>query len=141
MVSLNLTQSQLSRLIELLYLGEWMRQAHNKDTYDVEIENLEQALFQAAYNEGLDDLVEYDNKLGGYVPSEELEEKCDAHIEQYDDQTFWEELIVRLAQKKLEKQKNTLLSSKELEKLQSSFISEYEKEFEAHGLNRLDIKP
>lgn len=140
MISLDLTESQFSRLLELVYLGEWVRQAHNKDTYDTEIENLEQLLYRTAYQEGLDEMVEYDKKLGGYVPSEEFEEACDEYIEQYDSQTFWEELIVRLAQKKLDSLHGSTLSSKEAEKQQAIYITEYEKEFEINGIERLDIK-
>ena len=88
MVTIELSSAQLNHLLELVYLGEWMRQAYTSDTYNVELENLEQKLYAIAYNQGLDESVEYDKKLGGYVPSKELEEACDEYIDAYHDQIF-----------------------------------------------------
>lgn len=139
MATIELSHSQLNHLLELVYLGEWMRQAHSTDTYNVELENLEQELYAVAYNEGLDECAEFDKKLGGYVPSEELEAVCDEYIEQYDEQTFWEELIIRMAHKKLESEGALTPGTKEYETTQQKYIAEFEKEFKEHGLSRVAI--
>ncbi|MDA3883759.1 MAG: hypothetical protein PF481_10805 [Bacteroidales bacterium] len=139
MIQLNLSENQFSHLLKLMYMGEWMLQAHNKDSYNVEVEELEQQLYSVAYNMGLDECADYDKKMGGYVPTEEFEEECDTDINAYDEQTFWEELIVRLADKKLEKKGAKNLSQKEFTSLQEKYITEYEEEFEQFGLDRLSI--
>jgi hypothetical protein len=139
MVELSLSENQFAHLLKLMYMGEWMLQAHNKNSYNVEVEELEQQLYSIAYNMGLDEYAEYDKKMGGYVPTEDFEEECDTDINSYDEQTFWEELIVRLADKKLEKEGAKNLSHKEFTKLQETYIAEYEKEFEEYGLDRLGI--
>ncbi|HPY81831.1 MAG: hypothetical protein M0R02_07625 [Bacteroidales bacterium] len=140
MATIELSSAQLNHLLELVYLGEWMRQAYTTDTYNVELEDLEQKLYAIAYNEGLDESVEYDKKLGGYVPSEELEASCDEYIDVYDDQTFWEELIIRMAQNKLEMHTEVMPGTKEYEKLQETYITEFGNEFKEHGLERVKIQ-
>ncbi len=140
MVTIELSSAQLNHLLELVYLGEWMRQAYTSDTYNVELENLEQKLYAIAYNQGLDESVEYDKKLGGYVPSKELEEACDEYIDEYDDQIFWEELIIRMAQNKLELHTEVMPETKEYKKLQQEYITEFENEFKEHGLARIKIQ-
>lgn len=139
MATIELSKKQLKDLIKLAYLGEWVLQAYDKDSYDKDLDELEQELYTVAYNNGLDEIVEYDNKLGGYVPTPELEEVCDADIEKYDENTFWEELIVRMSQSDLPANAGEL-SHKEVEKIQNKAINYYEKEFKQNGLSNLILK-
>jgi len=140
MAKIELSRSQLKSLLKLAYLGEWVIQAHDKDNYDKEVDDLEQQLYTEAYNEGLDEEIEFDKKLGGYVPTPEFEEECDASIESYDENTFWEELIVRMSQKMLDSQDTSNMSNKEIEKLQNKYIEAFEKEFKENGLDNLEVQ-
>ena len=80
----------------------------------------------------------FDKKLGGYVPTTEFEEECDEDIEKYDENTFWEELIVRMSQKELPDNAEEM-TNKELEKVQNKIISVIEKEFKQNGLDNLSL--
>lgn len=139
MATLELSNEQLKKLLRLAYLGEWVLQAHDKDNYDKDIDDLEQELYALAYNNGLDEEVEFDEKLGGYVPTPEFEEMCDEDIENYDENTFWEELIVRMSQKEMPTAEEGV-SQKEIDKLQNKIINDLEKEFRRNGLQNLTLE-
>ena len=136
MATIELSKTQLKNLLKLAYLGEWVLQAHDKDNYDKDLDDLEQELYTVAYNNGLDEDVEFDKKLGGYVPTKEFEEECDEDIEKYDENTFWEELIVRMSQLDLPTEEEGA-SRKEIDKLQNQTIKALEKEFKDNGLDNL----
>ena len=137
MATIELSEKQLQDLLQLVYLGEWMTQAYGNNENTSELEELEQKLYSVAFNEGFDEDVEFDKKLGGYVPTAEFEEDCDALIEKYDEQTFWEELIIRMANKELAENGGGDLPQKEFEKQQNELIKKYEKEFQQNGVENI----
>ncbi len=139
MAKIELTDKQFQDLLQLLYMGEWVLQAYEPAPNANDVDALEQNLYESAYRQGNDD-IEFDKKLGGYVPCEEFEEDCDAIIEKYDEHTFWEELIIRMANRDLEAMGASQLSPREYEKKQNELIKKYEKEFAVNGINNLTLK-
>lgn len=139
MAKIELTDKQFQDLLQLAYMGEWVLQAYEPAPNASDIDSLEQTLYESAYRQGNDD-IEYDKKLGGYVPCEEFEEDCDAAIEKYDEHTFWEELILRMANRDLANIGADALPQKEYEKKQNELIQKYEKEFAKNGINNLTLK-
>lgn len=138
MAKIELTNTQFQNLLQLAYLGEWVLQAYEPADNAGEIDDLEQKLYESAYRQGNDD-IEYDKKLGGYVPCQEFESDCDKVIEKYDEHTFWEELIIRMANRDLQKMNADKLSPKEFEKKQNELIQKYEKEFAKNGIDNLTL--
>lgn len=138
MAKIELTDTQFQNLLQLAYLGEWVLQAYEPAENAGEIDDLEQKLYESAYRQGNDD-IEFDKKLGGYVPCQEFEEDCDALIEKYDEHAFWEELIIRMANRDLKKMGGDKLSPKEFEKKQNELIQKYEKEFGKNGIDNLTL--
>lgn len=140
MIQIEFKESELQNLLELVYIGEWVKQAYGASKDAEDIDALEQKIYAAACTAGLDEDVEFDKKLGGYVPSQAFEEDCDAIIEAYDENAFWEELIIRMANKELKEQSLIDLPAKEFEKKQAEFIAKFEAEFAANGLDRLSLQ-
>ncbi|MCQ2605090.1 MAG: hypothetical protein MJ204_00930 [Bacteroidales bacterium] len=139
MAKIELTDKQFQDLLQLLYMGEWVLQAYEPAPNANDVDALEQNLYESAYRQGNDD-IEFDKKLGGYVPCEEFEEDCDAIIEKYDEHTFWEELIIRMANRDLAAMGADQLPPREFEKKQNELIKKYEKEFAMNGINNLILK-
>lgn len=139
MAKIELTDKQFQDLLQLLYMGEWVLQAYEPAPNANDVDTLEQNLYESAYRQGNDD-IEFDKKLGGYVPCEEFEEDCDAIIEKYDEHTFWEELIIRMANRDLAAMGADQLPPREFEKKQNELIKKYEKEFAVNGINNLILK-
>ena len=139
MATIELNETQLQDLLQLVYLGEWVTQAYGNSENVSDLEELEQKLYSVAYNSGIESDVEFDKKLGGYVPTQEFEKFCDELIEKYDESTFWEELIIRMATKELTNNGGDALSSNEYEKKLNELIKKYEKEFNTNGIENLIV--
>ena len=139
MAKIELTDKQFQNLLQLAYMGEWMLQAYEQADNAGEIDELMQKLYESAYRQGNDD-IEFDKKMGGYAPCQEFEDDCDAAVEHYDEQTFWEELILRMANRDLQQNGGDKLPPKEFEKKQNELIQKYEKEFGKNGINNLTLK-
>lgn len=139
MATIELTQTQIQDLLQLVYLGEWITQAYEDSEHAADLEELEQKIYEIAYSEGIESDVEFDKKLGGYVPTKEFEEFCDEIIEKYDENNFWEELIVRMASKELHAKGIDAVSTPEYEKQLQVLIQKYEQEFNKNGLDNLGI--
>lgn len=140
MITLELTETQMQDLLQLVYSGEWMAQAYGTSEHAKDYEELLQQLYTVAHNNGIESDVEYDKKLGGYVPTAEFESYCDELIQQYDEHTFWEELIMRLATKELHENGGEGLASAEYEKQLNVLIKKYELECNTYGIDNFVIQ-
>ncbi len=136
-MNIELTERQFQTLLETYYLGEYMKQAYGNSADTKELAELGNVLYEAAYNAGLDEDVEFDKQMGGYVPTAEFEEECDEQINTYDENNFWEELIILMANRDVQAQGLTDMSSKEFQAAQKVLIAKYEKEFADNGIDNL----
>ena len=89
-------------------------------------------------------LVELDADNGQYYPTRELEELAAEYMAEYDNETFWAELIERLSERDLVAKYGQDASEKmtvedRFTKLEE-FEARYDEEFEKHGVERLKIK-
>jgi hypothetical protein len=132
----------LKRLIELAYIGEWVvNSRHSLEFQDDEATAALQGLLglSASLTEGIERDVETNNF---YIDSEWVDKIQDHYIADYDDHIFWDELIERLAQRDLAKQRGVEMEDidrddylAELRPLESR----YRDELELNGLDRLGI--
>ncbi|MDR0940823.1 MAG: hypothetical protein LBM68_01205 [Bacteroidales bacterium] len=138
-MNIELTERQYQTLLETYYLGEYMKQAYGNSADTKELAELGNILYETAYNSGLDEDVEFDKQMGGYVPTAEFEAECDELINTYDENNFWEELIILMANKDVLAQGLTDMSSKEFQAAQKEMIAKYEKEFASNGIDNLSL--
>jgi len=137
-----MTPEQLRRLVELAYLGEWVvNSRHGVDFQDDEAVEALQGLLALASS--LTSGIERDVETGQYYLEQEWSDAVqDRYLADYDDHVFWDELVERLAERDLARNRDVeaeeidrdedIAELKPLEKY-------YYDELERNGLDRLGI--
>ena len=100
--TIEFTQEQFKTLLKLAYLGNWMANANrdgsSQDPHKEEYEKMEDYLFLLAKKFGLEEWVDEEEAVKGkFYPTRFFEEGTDVEelIDDYDEETFWDELIDR----------------------------------------------
>lgn len=146
-MKVEITRQEYRTLLDVLGIAGWVLHAHRNENAPRTREHreLEQKLFALASEYGLEELIVYDQNDGRYYPTEEYEEEGDvlAFIDEYNDETFWKELVERLAMRDVlsrigQKEFHSMSVEERLQKLDAA-IEVYEDEFAKNGLNRLAI--
>lgn len=143
MQTVQFTKEQYENLIKLAYLGEWMINSVRSDDVETAFDELLGHILSQAKGMGHDRYVEYDAKLGKYFPSEKLEEELHDYIEDYNNETFWDELAGRLAERDLVKnhgiEQVERMSFDERMEAEHPLIDKYYEEFERNGVDRITV--
>jgi hypothetical protein len=139
---MELTSEQFKRLVELAYIGEWVvNSRHGLDFQDDEATGALQGLLGLASS--LVDEIDRDVETNNFYIDPDWADKIqDRYISDYDDHVFWDELIERLAQRDLAKQRG--VSMEEINRDEDVAIlrpaeERYREELELNGLDRLMI--
>jgi hypothetical protein len=144
-MKINITKKQYKTLIKLLHLGTWMANAHRTDDRIEEFDELEQYILSFCKDFGMDDSVEYAEDLKMFFLTGEFldESGVEELIDEYDNDTFWDELIYRMAERDLIEKygKNTVrkMEFKERINKEQPFLDAYGTEFEENGLSNLRL--
>lgn len=146
-MKIDFTKREYRLLLELLYLGEWMIDAHETETRPetVGYRELQQKLYKFAKELDAEDLIEYSRELGEYFPTNKLGEAAHirSFIEEYDNNSFWQELIHRLVDRDLQAQvgEDELRRMDFEEYLEKSIPIEetYSEEFTRYDLERVRV--
>ena len=150
-MSIGLTRAQFFALLKAVYLGNWMANAQRDGSADdprkKEYEEIEDFIFSHAKQFGLSEYVDDEEAAKGkFYPTRMFEEETDIHklIEEYDEETFWDELIERLGDRdffrhysKDEIQK--MSRDERFEKLYE-FIDKWAEEINKTGIEKLEVK-
>jgi hypothetical protein len=140
------TKKQVEFMIYSLYLSSWVSYRDDeKNPLSKEFEGLEQYFLGFAYNMKWFDWIDYDRSSATYIIKPEREEELLADvIDNYNEETFWEELKSRLAERDIQQNVPAAdlekKSAVELFKLRLSEETKYENEFREKGLERVEIK-
>lgn len=142
------TREEYKNLLDMLYMADWVLTAHKVEE-DPKVEAyqaLEQKVFAHAKAMGFEDLIEYDADDEGYYPTRKYEETSSARefIEGFESDTFWEELISRMADRDLARQVGGVenlpkLSFEERVDILLPLETKYSAEFEKNGLDGISI--
>lgn len=145
-MQIELTKKQYEQLLKLVYLGNWMANAHRAGSEEIkDFSILESYIFSYAKGVGLEKYVD-DEPIGGmkYFPTADFEELVDGLKDEYDEDTFWDELSDRLGERdffrKYGEEKIKKMSRDERFYKLYECIDEYGDEFFKHGLERIEIK-
>lgn len=145
-MNIELTKEQYKELLLLVLLGSWVRGgvADMNGEYNKDMNELEKYLLSEAENFRLSDLAK--QFMGHTVPSDKLSEECEEIIDEYNDDEFWAQLSRRLGQKDfartITKEEERYMKEKDgwfPERIHEIY-DKYDKEFEKHGIDRLEIK-
>lgn len=144
-VKIEFTEEQFKALLKLGYLGNYMINGiRTQPNRFKEFDNLVERIYSFAQKAGCSDYIEYDKEDKAYHPASKLEEEVDDFIDDYDDNVFWEELILRLSQRDLRREYGTeAVENMELrERLQKQTELEkvYLEEFEDNGIENITLQ-
>lgn len=96
-IVLSFTKGQYRRLLDMVYLGNIVLSAgenYNEEAFN-EVESI---VFSKVAQIGRPQYAKYIDEYGGWLPTKEYEEKgVSKAIEDYDEITFWDDLIYKLA--------------------------------------------
>ena len=147
-MNINFTHREYRLLLDVIFLADWVLTAHDPTggSEDDPYQMLFQKLYSHAREMGCSDLVDEVTESNSYSPSRKYEDESGVFrwIEGYDDASFWEELIERLAERDVYAQvptdKRDRLGVEEYWRRAAPYEQKYGLEFERHGLDRLVIK-
>jgi len=148
-MKINLTREEYRDLLDVLYVAHWVFSAHKvqKDARIERYNQLEQKFLALSKKMRFENLIHYDAEFDAYFPTREFEETSTAHnfIDEYDNDTFWDELANRLAKRDLLKQMGgpeKMVDMPKEEMLEKLFQLEefYGDEFTQNGLENLQLR-
>jgi hypothetical protein len=143
-MELNLSKTELERLLELTALGEWLLKGHLPDggssaPHDAVV----QKMYALSDDEGLGYLIAVDEAADALKPSEALLSRLDHEIHEYDECVFWDELSLRLAERDLRAEMGAqvfeALSAAEREERVDAAAKRYDHEFDHRGVEGLQL--
>ena len=147
-VHIRFTQQELNTLVEMLSLASSVASWNQKPSADrkiAEYEAFESKMLEKAAHNGLGDLIEFDQESGRFRVKEEAGEalfysEC---YEEFRNESFWEDLTVRLADRDLEKSVGSeaweALTEEQRRAKAAAWEKRYWQEFSKNGVNRLIV--
>jgi hypothetical protein len=147
-MKIEFTKKEYECLLDILYIADWVMNAHKveDDRRTEAYKKLEQKIFSYAKDMGFENLIEYASDYKKYYPTSELEEAGPARefIEEFENDTFWEELTSRLADRDSARKVGGVenlykLSFEDRAEIIWSFEEKYASEFETRGLEGLSF--
>jgi len=146
MIEIKFTKEQYRNLVDLVYLGNWMVNAIRETGKQIQkYEDVEQHIYSYTKEGGLENLIEFDDKLSEFFPSREFEEETDVEKfrVEYNDEIFWDELIDRLARRDfiMEYGEDDIreMTWKERTEKEYPFLEKYKEKFVKYGIKNLEI--
>ncbi|MDR4516631.1 MAG: hypothetical protein MRK00_04500 [Nitrosomonas sp.] len=147
-MKINITKKEYRLLLDILYLGEWMLTAHDQEEAPEkkQYQDVIQKFYSYAEEMGYENLIKADKALNKYFETMEYEEnsKVNEIIENYDNATFWDELVTGLAMKDAKEivgnDAFNKMSPEERIQLLYPLEEKYHEEFMANDLANLQIK-
>jgi hypothetical protein len=146
-MKINFTKSEYRLLLDVIYMADWILHAHDtEDRSDTkEYSDLFQKLMSYAKDMGCEDLVNFDEQQQNYASSYIFEEESPAleYIDEFENDSFWSELISRLARQdaliELKTNNPHDVESEDLFTAISKAEDKWSKEFAAFGLSRIRL--
>ena len=133
-MNLELNKKQFRRLLDLVYIGNWILNSTRGDQRFADYDEVESLLFGRAALEGMPQLAEL--YQGEIIPSRAFAEGgIHAAIMAYEDVTFFEILAEELALRDLDAERATAENYDEV----MDRMEQYMGEFEAHGTDHISV--
>ena len=133
-MELHLTEKQYRRLLDLVYIGNWVLNSTRGDDRIRDYDQVESLIFSHCLDHGMAQLIELYN--GEIIPSRAFAEVgIHEAIMAYEDVTFFEILAEELALRDLDADRATAENYDEV----MERMEEYMGEFEAHGTDHINV--
>ena len=147
-MNVEITKEEYLGLLDLLHIAGWILVAHKTedDPRTQKYDRIMQKFYALAGEAGAEDLIEYDPHLAKYYPTRKFEDTSEVmtFVDEFVDQSFWDELIIRFAERDAARQVGgyeqlNQLSPEVLHALEDPLEERYAGEFDEHGIDRLEI--
>lgn len=144
-MKINFTQKEFEALFDMANLADWMLHAHRVEDEKDDYDSLLQKILSHAKDFGLGDQVQYDEDLKQYFTTRDYEEsdRIEGVIQTYEEESFWDELALRLATRDLIRrfgeQRYRSMKPEERVSLQLEREEMYTSEFSRNGLDSTHI--
>ena len=133
-MQIEFTTKEFRRLLDLVYIGNWILNSTRGNERFADYDNLESKLFALCNSNGMQSLTQFWN--GAYIPSQAYEEGgIQEVIALYEDNTFYEILAEELSRRDMDYPDITPENYQEI----SDRMQQYMLEFEANGVTRLTL--
>lgn len=133
-MQIELTTKEFRRLLDMVYIGNWILNSTRGNDRFADYDNLESKLFALCNSNGMEALVEPWN--GTFIPSKAYEEGgIQEAIAFYEDNVFYEILAEELSRRDMD---YVDISPENYDEI-TSRINQYMQEFEASGLTHLTL--
>jgi hypothetical protein len=146
-MKIEISKGEYKVLLQILEMADWVLTAHKtkEDVRHKPYRRLEQKIFALAEVMGYGSYIEYSKTLQEYLPTRKYEDTCSAmrFIEEFENDSFWDELIDRLAERDAIREVGepgfkALKIADRIMKVEEH-KAKYFDEFEKHGLDRIII--
>ena len=144
-MKIEFNQEELKALLDMAHISDWVLMAYETGDKVSTEKTMHQMVIQkilaAAFKAGESNKVEYSEEDDQYFISEEYVQNGSAQkfINDYENETFWDELADRLAKTELAKEGIPENLEDYINKVFEK-TEKFENEFEQHGLERLKIQ-
>ena len=140
-MKIEFTRDEYKHLLDMMYIAEWILNAYKvgADPRTEVYKELEQKIYSYAKDMGFEDLIEYAPEYEMHFPTRKFEETGLAmkFIDEFENDTFWDELTNRLADRDFFRQigGSENLSKFSLEK-RSEMIGDLEEKYHSAFVER-----
>ena len=133
-MQIELTKKQFRRLLDMVYIGNWILNSTRGEERFADYDQVESLLFARAALEGMPTLAElYEGEI---IPSRAFADGgIHEAIEEYEDVAFYEILAEEMAMRDMDGQPMTHENYDEL----MERINRYLEEFDAHGTDHISV--
>ena len=148
-MKIEITKDEYRALLEVFSMAEWVMHAHKyeedetKKPYDEVI----QKFYSYAKEMGMDNLIVYSPDLKRYFPTAEFEDNSEGEmfIEEFENDSFWDELMDRLAERDLfeeigSEEEFYKMDAMKRMSLQETAREKYMDEFHKNGIKNIWVK-
>lgn len=145
---LRLSDQDLATLVEMVSLAANVASWNQKESASEKIaafEDLESRILEKAGSSGLGEWIEFDEESQRFRVKEEMEERLFYHecYEEFRNESFWDELALRLADRDLARAIGQtaweLLTEEERRARTTAWEKRYWEEFSKHGVERVVV--
>ncbi|MBO93351.1 MAG: hypothetical protein CMI32_00425 [Opitutales bacterium] len=149
-MKIDFTEKEYRSLVDLLSLATFMLEGYGRggNSHKTACFEVEQKIFSYAEDAGCRNLIERDPNTGSHLRkwSKDRSEKVAAFLDEYNDDCFWDELIIRMAERdfnshiSVESTDGQSLSAEDKRRRLDELERSYEAEFMANGLAGLVLR-
>ncbi|OGJ89662.1 MAG: hypothetical protein A2268_07060 [Candidatus Raymondbacteria bacterium RifOxyA12_full_50_37] len=142
-MKVTVTTDQYKSLLHLVYLGNWMANSYRETPLD-EFDKIEEFIFSLAPAAGLDEWVTFSHEDNRLHASEGFDETLMEFLDDYDENTFWESFVQRMARRDLEREVGVdtviALAPDALQEKLQPHVERWAQEIDENGLERIVVE-